>query len=317
MPMMVAVLLATSMLGQARNAKPVEVPPLLVSSDRMERNKAAGDLTAMPSIPESALPDIIQYLKLEVAQAMVPDTRPAHQDVQDLDRIPVVGDELSLARLKASADQYIETRFKLAGAITIDDYYNYGFRDAQATHYSFRLTVAAKNGQPDEPVPIYMSRFKGAALAERITRTQERQANTAMAVRLECIVRRKRIEGDTSHVASSIEATDWQVLTNDGKTWMPWTFDAILLGYDLIGKTGKASIAACMDLIMQEQQFQSEKADTMLKAMAISYLLNLPAKDRTLALRRVSLRAKKVKSPTAKTWTRRLYASLEAGDLVL
>jgi hypothetical protein len=317
MPMMVSVLLVASMFGQARNAKTVEVLPLLVSSNRMERNKAAGDLTAMPTIPESALPDIIQYLKLEVAQAMVPDTRLARQDVQLLDRIPVVGDELSLARLKANADRYIETRFKPAGAIIIDDYYNPGFRDAQDTHYSFRLTVAAKNGQADESVPIYMSRFKGAALAERITRTQERQPNTAMAVRLECIVHQKRIEGDISHVTSSIEATDWQVLTDDGTTWMPWTFESILLGYDLVGKTGKASIAACMDLIMQEQEFQGEKADTMLRGTAISYLLRLPAKDRTLALRRVSLRAKKVKSPNAKAWTRRLYASLEAGDLVL
>ncbi len=74
---------------------------------------------------------------------------------------------------------------------------------------------------------------------------------------------------------------------------------------------------ACLDLIMNEQEFQTPKADTMLKGTAIGYLLKLPAKDRSLALKRVSLRAKRVKSAVAKGWTRRVYASLESGRLVL
>jgi hypothetical protein len=315
---MLSLLFAALTLGQPRHAPaPADLLAPLVSTDRMERSKAAGKLLALPTIPESALPDIIQYLKLEITEAMVPDTRPARGDSRELDRIPVVGDELSLARLKAEPNKYIEARFKLAGGIIVDDSYGSGFRDSQDGYYSFRLTVIARNGEPDESVPVYMSRYKGAALAERITRTQERQPNAAMAVRLECIVRQNRIEGDISNAARSIEATDWQVLDKDGKTWQPGTFEAILLGYDLIRKTGKASVVACMDLVMQEQDFQTEKADTMLRATAISYLLTAPAKDRTLALRRVSLRAKKVKSPTAKAWTRRLYTSLETGKLSL
>ena len=73
--MMVLVLLVASMLGQPGDGKPAEIVPLLVSSDRMERHKAAETLTKLPSVPESALPNIIQYLKLEVSQAMIPDTR--------------------------------------------------------------------------------------------------------------------------------------------------------------------------------------------------------------------------------------------------
>lgn len=315
--MIVSLLLAASMLSHAGDSKPAELVPLLVSSDRMERHKAAVALLKLPSVPESAVPDIIQYLKLEVAQAMVPDTRPVRGDIAVIDRLPVVGDELSIARLKANADQYVEKPFYLTGAITVSDYYNFGFNNAQSTHYSFRFTVAAKNGQSDETVPIYMSRFRGAALAERITRTQEREPNSAMAVRLECVVHRNRTEGDISRVADSIEATDWQVLTNDGKVWMPWTFEAIGLGYSLMSKVGKASMMPCVDMITSDQEFQGERADMMLKGTAIGYLLGLPAKDRTLIFRRLSLRAKKVKGATAKQWTRRLYSSLEAGTLVL
>ena len=72
-----------------------------------------------------------------------------------------------------------------------------------------------------------------------------------------------------------------------------------------------------MDMIMGEQEFQGPKADRMLKGTAIAYLLKLPAKDRTLAFRRISLRAKKVRGTIAKEWTRRLYASLDAGRLIL
>jgi hypothetical protein len=248
---------------------------------------------------------------------MVPDTRPVRGDIEALDRLPVVGDELSLARLKAGAGQYVEKPFRLTGAITVEDYYNFGFDKAQNTHFSFRFTVSAKNGQPGESVPIYMSRFTGAALAERITRTQEREPNTAMAVRLECVIHRVRLEGDTSHATQSIEATDWQVLTNDGKVWMPWTFEAIGLGYSLMSKVGKASMMPCVDMITSDQEFQGEKTDTMLKGTAIGYMLGLPAKDRTLIFRRLSLRAKKVKGKVAKEWTRRLYSSLDAGRLVL
>ena len=199
----------------------------------------------------------------------------------------------------------------------ISDYYNFGVGNAQDTHYAFRLNVAARDGQSADDVPIYMLRFNGAALAERITRTEERHRNAAMAVRVRCVIHRERTEGDLSHATDAIEVTDWQVLGEDSKTWMPWTFESIGLGYALMFTTGKASTAACLDLIMGEQEFQGPRADTMLKGTAIGYLLKTPAKDRSLALRRVSLRAKKTKSATAKEWTRRLYSSLEAGRLVL
>jgi hypothetical protein len=315
MPKMVAVLLVASMLSQAEDSKPAV--SRLVSSDRMVRHKAAEALLKLPGVPESALPNIIQYLKLEVAQAMVPDTRPVRGEVETIDRLPVTGDELSLARLKAGGDQYVEKPFILTGAIRIDDYYNFGFRSAQDTHYSFRLEMAAKNGELDGSVPIYMSRFRGSALAEQITREQERVPNSMLAIRLECVVHRNRIQGDISNITNTIEATDWQVLAEGNKSWMPWTFEAIGLGYSLMSKVGKASMMPCVDMITSDQEFQGEKADTMLKGNAIGYMLGLPAKDRTLIFRRLSLRAKKVKGKAAKEWTRRLYFSLEAGRLVL
>ncbi len=60
-----------------------------------------------------------------------------------LERIPVVGDELSIARIKANPDQHFEAPFVLTGAAGISDYYNFGFGHAQDDFYSFQLDVAA------------------------------------------------------------------------------------------------------------------------------------------------------------------------------
>ncbi len=315
--MMVHILFVASMLGQVRDSKPAELVPLLVSSDRAERHEAAESLLKLPSVPESALPNIVQYLKLEVSQAMIPNARPVRGDATILEKLPIEGDEISVARIKANPAQYFERPFILAGAVGISDYYNYGYDRAQDSYYSFRLAVAAKDGQLSENVPLYMPRFKGAALAERITRTHEQRSNVGMAVRLRCVIHQERTEGNIAHAAESIEVTDWQVLAKGHQSWMPWTFQSIGLGYALMFKAGKASTAACLDLIMGEQEFQDLRSDTMLKGTAITYLLGLPAKDRALAFRRVSLRAKKAKGAIAKEWTRRLYASLEAGRLIL
>jgi hypothetical protein len=100
--------------------------------------------------------------------------------------------------------------------VVISDYYNFGFGNAQDTHYSFRLNVAARDGQTADDVPLYMLRFNGAALAERITRTEERQRNAAMAVRVRCVIHRERTERDLSHATDAIEVTDWQVF-DEGK----------------------------------------------------------------------------------------------------
>jgi hypothetical protein len=108
MPMMAAFLLAASMLGQNRDTKPADLVPLLISSDRVERHEAAEALAKLRSVPEFALENIVGYFKAEVTQAMVPDTRPVRDDAEALEKIPVVGDKLSIARIKANPAQHLE-----------------------------------------------------------------------------------------------------------------------------------------------------------------------------------------------------------------
>jgi hypothetical protein len=288
----------------------------LTSGDRKERHKAALALSALKVVPESAAGQIVGYIKAEVTDALTPDTRPVRDDVQPMERIPMVGDEVSVSRLKADPANYVGKPFVLSGGIKVSDSYGFGFANTAADYYSFGLDVAARNGQTDDSVQVYMKRLDGAALAERVIRAEERGRNVSMAVRLRCIIQPERIDGGLEHAIDAIEAFDWQVMS-DGGGWSPWTFETIVRGYTLLGKTGKAAIPVCLDTILDEQEFQGPKVDAVLKATMIGYLLRLPAKDRTLAFRWVSCRAKKAKSKVAQKWTRTLYMSLEKGRLVL
>jgi len=284
----------------------------------MKRCSAAESMSRFAEIPESAVPGIVSYVKLEIEQAMLPEAG-AKRTGESTKTLPVVGDEVSLPRIKANPDQYTDRPFVITGGIKVSNYYNFWFGNMASDYFSFDLTPVAADGQVEsESVPVYVSRFLGAVLAERVTRVEERSRDTITAVRLRCVIRSERLQGDVSNVLHAIEATDWQVPASDWKSWMPWTFESIGVGCALMLKTGHSSAQKhLLDLILDEQEFQSPKADTLLKGLAIQAMLRLPAKDRSFAVKQIPIRAKRTKSAVAKAWARRAQSSLLSGRLVL
>jgi hypothetical protein len=112
-----------------------------------------------------------------------------------------------------------------------------------------------------------------------------------------------------------IEATDWQVLAPDGKSWLPWTLEDISLGFKLLSKVEKASHPREVDVITEEVPLPDLRADALLREMAILHLLRLPAKDRAAAARTAQTRLRRARSPNVETWARRAYNSLVNGQL--
>jgi hypothetical protein len=318
-PFALFILLIGTAPAWPQEKKPLnELTSHLNSPDRMKRCSAAESLSKLAQTPEAAVPGIVSYVKLEIEQAMLPETG-AKRPGESRETLPVVGDEVSLARIKANPDQYTDRPFVITGGIKVSNYYNFWFDNKASDYFSFDLTPVAADGQvASEGVPVYVSRFFGTALTERVTRVEERSRDTISAVRLRCIIRSERLQGDVSNALHVIEATDWQVPSSDWKSWMPWTFESIGLGYALMLKTGHSSAQRhLLDLILDEQEFQSPKADTLLKGLAIEALLRLPAKDRSLAVKQIPTRAKRTKSAVAKAWARRTQNSLLSGRLVL
>src|SRR5262249_19561795 len=95
----------------------------------------------------------------------------------------------------------------------------------------------------------------------------------------------------------------------------PWTYDSIARGFALLFKTGKPSVTRCLDLIMDENIFQDERADTLLKGSAVGYLLVLPAKERGLVFKRIPQRLKRTRSALARRWGQRAHDSLASGRI--
>lgn len=117
------------------------------------------------------------------------------------------------------------------------------------------------------------------------------------------------------YMLAAIEATDWQLLAEDGKSWGPWTLEAMSLGYWLLGRIDTASHARVLDVITEEVILKDQKADAFLREMGLLYLLHLPGKDRALAVRWVQRRARRTKSSIPQAWARRAYESLTIGRL--
>lgn len=313
-----AAIIAGTILQAQDTGKPAVPAKLLrdlASGERPVRIAAAKALDREESLPESAIDPIVTYLKSEVRQAVVPDPGATHDIARPSGPISTSPEDLSLARIKAKPSDYIDGSFYLIGIIKVSDYYNFGHAKAASTHYSFRLSLVGGDGNTvSGSVPIYALRFRGAALAEQVTRAEER--GIPLVVRLKCTIPQAYCKRP-DEATESIEATDWQFLEADGKSWRPSAYGGIRLAGRLLYKTGKPSVPKVLDLIMEEQRFYDERADLMLRANAVSYLLELPKADRGLAMKWLPQRARRTKSARAKLWAARTYKSLAKGDLDL
>ena len=206
-------------------------------------------------------------------------------------KIPTDPDAVSFARIKADPAKYTGREFTLIGGLRTSDYYNYGYKDAADTHYSFEFQEMKSDGTVMGPsVPIYGLRLMATSLAERATVVEE-QNSASLAIRLRCTIEPERLQGDASSALETIEAKDWSFFSTRLGKWLPWSYQGVTLGWALLFKTGKEARNACLDLIMADSDFQGEKADTILRGTAIAVLLKLPKIDRQAVYKSLPARA--------------------------
>jgi hypothetical protein len=106
----------------------IELTKLLDSPDRKKRCSAAAELARFAQVPESVVPRAVTYVKLGIEEAMLPEAG-AKRDHPTRETLPVVGDEVSLAGIKANPAQYTDRPFVITGGIKVSDYYNHWFRE--------------------------------------------------------------------------------------------------------------------------------------------------------------------------------------------
>jgi hypothetical protein len=304
-----------TIVGPARGADPQQRVADLRSEDRATRISAARALLQEPSLPDSMAEPAISFIKREVEQALVPEVLP-DQKLRAYHSVPE-GEATTLTRIRANPERYIDKPFYLIGLLTIGNLYASGFEDASDDYYALNFLPVNKEAKTTgEDRTVYLSRFMGKVLVERITRADEATAHGAPLVRLKCRIDSWRYE-KLSDAIYNIRIVDWQAPAKGGKDWDLSAFAGIDAGYMLLMKCGKTGVHKCVDLIMSEQEFQGPDADMLLRALGILELLDLPRSQRNLVFRWLPGRAKRTRSPRARMWAERTYKSLLKDRLVL
>ncbi len=157
-------LLALSSLAAADEP---EIVKKLTSPDRATRFEGIDEVAGLKTIPADVAQALVDSLRLELAHLH----EPAKKQADPPELLPSTGSETPLIRVKASPRDYIDERFIVIGHAQISDYYNWGYRAAQGTHYSFQLRDA-HGGRTI--AHLYLMRGMGDSIAEQLTRNVER-----------------------------------------------------------------------------------------------------------------------------------------------
>ncbi len=131
------------------------------------------------------------------------------------DKLPSTGSEVPLIRVKASPRDYIDERFPIVGHAKISDYYNWGYRTAQATHYSIQF-VDAHGGRTI--AHLYLKRGIGDGLAEQLTRNVE---HGILATPIRAVVSLDSDRQPSADTWDMLEMHDVQFLESDNGWGLP------------------------------------------------------------------------------------------------
>jgi hypothetical protein len=251
------------------------------------------------AVPDSALPRVAAFIRSELERAM--DAAPAPVTA---DKLPILGDEVTPARLKAEPG--IAGRpFVMSGALKFADVRAPG--EGEGGDYAFTLVSASPDMKwTGDRVAVRVSRLRGGSLARMVAGLADSRPGVLMPVRLQCTASQDGIAAD-----------DWQTPTQDGLGWRPWAFRGIDRGFTAIGMASRpGATRALLDIILDERPAASPEAEKYVKGMAILTMLEMPARDRQAAAKLAATRGKRTRSESARAWARTAIASLARGELV-
>jgi hypothetical protein len=241
--------------GESRGDRWIE---RLSTANPETRRAAVDELAALPTVAADLVPFLLDEARAELTAALQP--APPSNHGTPTGRIPLVGDEVSLERVKANAPEYIDKSFVLCGAIRLSDHYNYGYWDAEKTHFAFRFSpIKVHEGQTaSEGAVLYLLRQRGRRLAEQIVSLAEHGVEQA-------IVRVRVTIAGYRHKAPEtwryMELVDWQLLNPDRDAWDPWAFAGFDHCFAAIERAGNGAVRPLVDLIATPPDNEVVSAD--------------------------------------------------------
>ena len=247
---------------------------------------------------ETLMESALSFLGLEAAEMSIVAAPPKGP----VTMIPVLGDELTLVRLKANARSYIGVSFILCGGLSIGDYYNYEYDNAEGTHFSLRLRELNHDAtRTSQSAHLYVRREVGQALVERATRSEERGFKGSV-VRVMGILEARRFR-EPSNSWDLIEVLDWQFLDHTGQAWEPWALQGLRHAFKLLSVSHDSE--PYVRIVTNANSYGSAGIDSVVRNKAISALVALEGRHHRRALRRLEReynRAERSGNKTVQKW---------------
>ena len=279
------------------------VEQLKTASDRVTRISAVVALSKAESINADAVAALLIAAREEFVSIVTPTDLPT---APKFNAGALKGDEVQPSRLKASPRTYLGKEFIVCGSVDLSSYYNWGYGEADGTHYSLKLTPIDANGKLAlfEPMHLYLSRDVGGGFVETLAKLKESGGQHAI-VRLRVTLDPERF---TDQLAwNMLEVKDWQFYKQSD--FGLWAYDGARVCFLVIGKAGKEAILPLLETITAPAQ----EPAVVDKAMRYQSLKTLTALDKPhLTTARARLSRIKPKDATAKQWATLARAAIQS-----
>ncbi len=258
------------------------------------------------------------------------------------------GNETSLVRVKVDPKKYIGESIYLIGVIQSSSYYNYGYRNAESSHFSLDFTeFDSKVQRTRSSAHFYVPRSFSGFLIERMNLSEE--ARRGLLIRAKVTIDPQRYDGASSW--DLLELEDWQLLHPDRTEWQGWSLEGfkVALGIlssfreleplvsiltktepygndlsdlyvrNLVGAAlikhdfDRKDIGVLVQLICSDSHFATKDSDSVVRNMAIAALMKQESSGKRYAARKlkreVSL-AKREKNEQVLKWGTKAYNRL-------
>ncbi|WP_430452264.1 SHD1 domain-containing protein [Rhodopirellula europaea] len=239
----------------------------LISENRQERIDAIKKIGGGP-VPGFAKPFLLKLLALEVASL--------NAGVRRLEVTPPrVGDEVSLLKVKADPLGFVDKPLIVLGRLTVSSYYNYGYSNAERTHYSMDFDELTASGERGENIQLYVPRQFSAPLVDRVSESRD-----GLVLRAKVKLSGARYDGASSW--DLMEVIDWQYYSERNQGWQPWMLDGLRESLALFGQIRDATAMADV-LASKEVHGARPEIDVLVREIAIEVAKNLSVQEEDLA----------------------------------
>jgi hypothetical protein len=270
----------------------------LRSVERTTRVKALQELRTQAKIPADVLAELPSLARRELIESLYSASlKPGGKAV---DAVPLTGEETSLVRVKANPGDYVGRTFIVCGAVNVIDYYNYGYDNAKETHYSLGFREMGAGATFGESATVYLPRSLGGGLVEGIVKTEETGLRGGRLLRMRVTIDADRYK--EREQSDMFELLDWQFVSEDRKSWKPWTFEGVRSCFELLERAGSRAVPFLIEVLIAPPEDEFRWVDDLIRSLAVESIGRMDTKSRESALQKLRFQLNKTKAPSAKKW---------------